>query len=134
MKQWERAKLTDKPGIVITRFEHGEAETSHPSYQAWSYAFMLANYNLEIQRRQIELTPCAYLHNYEPDGVIDDTRYSEFTEKAPVFLKSDAGKLQGFIKKRIRYGAKNDLILLSFCQRNRCICGKMSTVCDSKVK
>lgn len=112
LKQWERAKLTDKPGIVITRFEHGEAETSHPSYQAWSYAFMLANYNLEIQRRQIELTPCAYLHNYEPDGVIDDTRYSEFTEKAPVFLKSDAGKLQEFIKKRIRYGAKNDLIWL----------------------
>lgn len=112
LKQWEEAKLTDKPGLVVTRFEHGETETSHPSYQAWSYAFMLANYNLEIQKRQIELSPCAYLHNYESDGVIDDVRYSEFIKKAPVFLKKDAGKLQEFIKKRIRFGAKDDLLFL----------------------
>ncbi len=112
LKQWEEAKLTDKPGLVVTRFEHGETETSHPSYQAWSYAFMLANFNLEIQKRQIELSPCAYLHNYESDGVIDDVRYSEFIKKAPVFLKKDAGKLQDFIKKRIRYSAKDDLLFL----------------------
>lgn len=112
LKQWEKARLTDKPGLVVTRFEHGEAETSHPSYQAWSYAFMLANYNVEIQKRRIALSPCAYLHNYESDGIIDDARYSEFIGKAPVFLKKDAGKLQDFIKKRIRHGAKDDLMFL----------------------
>ena len=41
LKQWEKARFADKPDLVVTRFEHGEAETSHPSYQAWSYAYML---------------------------------------------------------------------------------------------
>lgn len=34
LKQWETAQLTSKDGIVKTRFQFGEAETSHPSYQA----------------------------------------------------------------------------------------------------
>jgi len=38
LKQWETASKTDRDGIVGTRFAQGEAEVSHPSYQAWSYA------------------------------------------------------------------------------------------------
>lgn len=45
LKQWEHAGLSEKPGIVQTRFQHGESETAHPSYQAWSYAYMLENFN-----------------------------------------------------------------------------------------
>jgi uncharacterized protein len=41
LKQWQEAKMTDKDGIVETRFEHGNKETNHPSYQAWSYAMLL---------------------------------------------------------------------------------------------
>jgi tRNA(Met) C34 N-acetyltransferase TmcA len=36
LKQWERARKTDRDGIVSTRFARGQAEVSHPSYQAWS--------------------------------------------------------------------------------------------------
>ena len=35
LKQWEKANLTTKDGVVKTRFQFGESETSHPSYQAW---------------------------------------------------------------------------------------------------
>jgi uncharacterized protein len=44
LKQWESARKTDRDGIVSTRFAYGEAEVSHPSYQAWSYASLLAEF------------------------------------------------------------------------------------------
>ena len=37
LKQWEEAEPTQKPGIVVTRFQHGRGEVAHPSYQAWSF-------------------------------------------------------------------------------------------------
>lgn len=110
LKQWEQAKLSNKSGIVKTRFQHGESETAHPSYQAWSYAYMLINYNELVRERDIILSPCAFLHNYKPDNVITNPCYKEFVQKAPVFLKSDAQQLQDFIKKHIRYGAKDDIV------------------------
>lgn len=112
LKQWEKASFSEKPDLVVTRFEHGEAETSHPSYQAWSYAYMLENYNSSIQEKDIHIYPCAYLHNYKPDNVINDARFNDYTRKAPVFLKNDAGHLQEFIKRHIKKGTKDDLLWL----------------------
>lgn len=34
LKQWEQAQLSNKSGIIKTRFQHGESEVAHPSYQA----------------------------------------------------------------------------------------------------
>lgn len=110
LKQWEKAQFADKPDLVVTRFEHGEAETSHPSYQAWSYAYMLENYNRTIQEQCIQLNPCAYLHYYQPDTVITDDRYKDYIYKAPVFLKNDAGRLRSFIGRFIKTGSKEDLM------------------------
>ena len=70
LKQWETSKLSDKSGIIKTRFQHGERETTHPSYQAWSYAYMIENYNESIQNKDIVISPCAYLHNYIKDSEI----------------------------------------------------------------
>lgn len=110
LKQWEHANLTNKPGIVRTRFQFGEADTSHPSYQAWSYAYMLENYNETIRDAGILLTPCAFLHNYEPDKVITNNFYQEYLDKAPVFLKDDARQLREFIKKHVKYASKHDIL------------------------
>ena len=110
LKQWEHVQLTDKPGVVRARFQFGEADTSHPSYQAWSYAYMLENYNETIRENGLELTPCAFLHNYAPDEVITNAFYQEYLDKAPVFLKNDARALQNFIKKHIKYASKNDIL------------------------
>lgn len=104
LKQWQEASPTDKDGVVITRFKHGEKETAHPSYQAWSYKCLLEDFNQTVQDESINLVPCAYLHNYERDDVITNEFYSEYTEKAPVFLKSDALKLREFIKQHVKYG------------------------------
>lgn len=111
LKQWETAGLTSKDGIVTTRFREGVAETSHPSYQAWSYAALLFGFNATIEEEAINLHPCAYLHNYIPDANIKNEFYADYLKKAPVFLKPDALELRAFIKKFIKNGDKNNLLV-----------------------
>lgn len=110
LKQWSKAQLTDKDAIIKTRFQHGDSETAHPSYQAWSYASMIYNFNSTVQDDNITLKPCAYLHNYNPDNVITNKLYKNYIEKAPVFLKPDAFKLREFIKNHIKYGDNKDIL------------------------
>lgn len=110
LKQWSKATLTNEDAIIKTWFQHGEAKTAHPSYQAWSYASMIQNFNSTVQEEGINLVPCAYLHNYSPDNIIDNSFYSEHIEKAPIFLKPDAIKLREFIKKYIKYGDNKDIL------------------------
>jgi uncharacterized protein len=110
LKQWQHATLTTKDAIVITRFQYGEAETPHPSYQAWSYKCLLEDFNQTVQEEKIQLYPCAYLHNYEQDKVIDDEFYNEYIQKAPLFLKGDALKLRAFIKTNVKYGDKKQIM------------------------
>jgi len=110
LKQWEEAQLTEKDGVVITRFAHGSVETSHPSYQAWSYAALINGFNEAVYDGNIKLNPCAYLHNYKDNGVITDSFYKEYLDKAPAFLKNDALKLREFIKTFVKYGDKTNIM------------------------
>lgn len=110
LKRWSEVEVTNKADIVRTRFHGGMQETSHPSYQAWSYAAFLESFNETIYTDQISLNPCAYLHNYEPDGLISDARYQYFIDKAPLFLKSDKQKLREFIRKYIRKGDSRNIM------------------------
>jgi uncharacterized protein len=112
LKQWESARKTERDGIVSTRFAHGEKETSHPSYQAWSYASLLTSFNEAVYNADIGLRPCAYLHNYTDDGVITDSFYAHYIQLAPVFLKGEAEKtkLRDFIKHHVRHGDARSLL------------------------
>mgnify|MGYP001565775276 CR=1 FL=1 len=110
LKQWSEATPTEKDGIVITYVAGREREVSHPSYQAWSYAALLKGFNETVYEDKIQLEPCAYLHNYDQDDVITNDFYSEYLEKAPVFLKQDALKLREFIKKFVKYGDNSNIM------------------------
>ncbi|MBI3137252.1 MAG: DUF2075 domain-containing protein [Sphingobacteriales bacterium] len=110
LKQWSEAKLTSKDSIVETFVGGRIGEHTHPSYQAWSYATLLQGFNEVAYTQEIGLHPCAYLHNYAADNVIKNAFYSEYIQKAPVFLKADALKLREFIKKHVRYGDKSDVL------------------------
>jgi len=110
LKQWEGAGITEKDGVVVTRFANGEAETSHPSYQAWSYAALINGFNEAVYDGNIKLNPCAYLHNYKDNGVITNIFYKEYLEKAPAFLKNDALKLREFIKRFVKYGDRTNIM------------------------
>jgi uncharacterized protein len=110
LKQWQHAQMTGSDAIVITQFKHGSRETLHPSYQAWSYKRLLEDFNQTVQEEEIQLYPCAYLHNYEEDDVLTNEFYSEHISNAPLFLKKDALKLQQFIKDNVKYGDKNQIM------------------------
>jgi uncharacterized protein len=113
LKQWETATLTGKDGLVRTRFAGGESETSHPSYQAWSYAELLRNFNEEVYSREVPLQPCAYLHNFVDGGVLNDPCYRPYVEKAPIFLAgpSERERLRTFIASHVRRGDRGNLIV-----------------------
>lgn len=110
LKQWEQAELTKKDGIVSTFLGGGMRERPHPSYQAWSYAALLEDFNESVRADNIILKPCAYLHNYERDDVITNRFYEEYLKKAPVFLKSDALKLREFLKKHVKHGDAGEVM------------------------
>lgn len=117
LKQWsEGVRLTDKDGIVSTDF-YGDREVSHPSYQAWSYAALLQGFNETVYEENIQLRPCAYLHNYIEDDVIKNDFYAEYIQKAPVFLEGDAEKkkLQSFIKQFVKHGDKSKIMYRIDC-------------------
>lgn len=110
LKQWEKVKKTEKEGIVKTWLAKKERETTHPSYQAWSYAAILQEYNSTVQEQGIGLHPCAYLHNCREHEVLRSSFYSTYTAKAPAFLKDDAEKLRAFIKKKIHRGDNREIV------------------------
>lgn len=104
LKQWSEAEITDMDGVVKTFVGGSKREVSHPSYQVWSYATLLEDFNSNVQEQNILLKPCAYLHNYEKDDVITNDFYKDYLDKAPVFLRPDVLKLADFIKKHVKYG------------------------------
>lgn len=110
LKQWSEAELSEKDGIIKSFVGGNVRELTHPSYQAWSYASLLQNFNATVAEEQINLQPCAYLHNYVADDVITNKVYNEYLEKAPVFLRGDAIKLRNFIKQFVKYGDKTNII------------------------
>ena len=113
LKQWEHAEQTSRPGIVMTYVGGGNRAVVHPSYQAYSYAKTIENFNATVQSEAISLHPCAYLHNYERANIaeIDNPSFAEYTAEAPVFIKDDAMRLAEFIKKFVpKRDRKGDLL------------------------
>ncbi|MEK4229728.1 DUF2075 domain-containing protein [Solibacillus sp. FSL H8-0538] len=113
LKQWtEVEKVSGKDALVRTALGRGLREVTHPSYQAWSYAALIEDFNENVQDKHIRLNPCAYLHNYRKteEDPLTDAIYAEHLEKAPVFTKGEIQRLRDFIKKYIRKGDQNQLI------------------------
>jgi hypothetical protein len=109
LKHWESVALSDKDGLVETKMGSHFYNTCHPSYQAWSYAILINEYNEALSSKNIKLRPCVYLPNYEADSVITNEFYKEYLDKAPVFLKRDAIKLQSFLRTHFKFGDINKI-------------------------
>ncbi len=108
LKQWSEARFSEKDGIIWARRggRSGETEGPHPSYQAWSYAALLNDFNTAVYEGGVALQPCAYLHNYpKRDGVIDHPAYGPHIERAPLFLRKEADALKAFICQHVRQPA-----------------------------
>ncbi len=113
LKQWSEVEKTNKDGVVKTFVGGGLRNLTHPSYQAWTYALLIKEYNETVRDENIQLYPCAYLHNYsrsESYNSILDPFYKEYLDKAPSFLRDDSVKLSNFIKKYIKKGDQKDIL------------------------
>jgi hypothetical protein len=108
LKQWIELEAVDgRDDLVRTNVGKRGNVVTHPSYQAWSYARMIEDYNEGVRDEQIALLPCAYLHNYyaaEEGDPLFDPRYSEALGAAPAFCARDVFKLRSFITRHIARG------------------------------
>ena len=115
LKQWDKAtEVEQMDGIykVNTFTGGGLRDVNHPSYQAMTYANLIKDYNESVQLKDINIVPCAYLHNYyfENDDTLLSNNYKEYTDKAPLFGHNDVIKLRNFIKKYIEDGDDGNIL------------------------
>lgn len=113
LKQWETSEKISRPDLVKAFTGGHNKVLTHPSYQAYSYAKTIENFNEEVRNFSITLQPCAYLHNYKEENRsnIDCEQYRDALELAPIFLKHDRAKLTSFITRFIKKKDGVDLLM-----------------------
>ena len=113
LKQWEDCGVTSRPDIVTAYTGGAEREVCHPSYQAYSYAKIIEDFNEQVHKDNIHLEPCAYLHNFKECNRdhIENARYAEALKVAPVFISSDISQLKSFIKSYVKRKSNVDLLM-----------------------
>ena len=113
LKQWDKIdSIKGKDALVETYTGNAVRQVVHPSYQAWSYAMLITDYNQSVQERNMLLWPCAYLHNYrrKENDPLDEEQYETYLEDAPAFTRGQVDKLRAFIKKSVVKGDNKEFL------------------------
>lgn len=113
LKQWDKVETVEGQDALVKVYMNGTlCKVVHPSYQAWSYAAMIYDYNQNVQLGNIVLHPCAYMHNYRKNNPekLEQKQYEEYVKDAPVFARGEVLKLREFIKKFIKTGDDEQLL------------------------
>ena len=117
LKQWSKAEVVDDDMhfSVRTYVANDKRIVCHPSYQAYSYSRFLSNYSTVIQKGDVSLIPCAYLHNYQPSykSALTNQIYKEWYSAAPFFVRDEARKFKEFVKQYVtKKSSSGDLLYL----------------------
>ncbi|MCR4845718.1 MAG: DUF2075 domain-containing protein [Eubacterium sp.] len=107
LKQWDELKSVEGvDALVETYLGGGIRRVVHPSYQAWSYAQLIRDYNATVQDDDIDISPCVCMHNYirQEKDPVDDDIYSPYYNEAPVFTKGQITYLRNYIRKTVVKG------------------------------
>ena len=113
LKQWDSInEVQGADALVETYVGGGNHRVVHPSYQAWSYAQLIRDYNQEVQDGGISLYPCACLHNYirHSNDPLDSEQYNDYLDEAPAFTKGQLDQLRAFIKNSIHKGDQKEVL------------------------
>ena len=113
LKQWEKLTAIESvDAIVETYTGNALRRVVHPSYQAWSYAQLIKDYNSTVQDQNISIRSCAYLHNYSrnDNDPIDSNWYEEYLSVAPAFTKGQNRLLREYIKRFIVKGDNKEIL------------------------
>lgn len=112
IKQWEKAEQTEQDGVVRTIMNRSNVDTTHPSYQAFSYKTFMTEFNENIQKEKLKPHACCYLHNYQknnPEPLLAPL-YLDIVEKSPIYFKDDFRKLQKFLKENVGRGKGQEIL------------------------
>lgn len=113
LKQWDKINpIEGRDGLVETYTGGAMRNVVHPSYQAWSYAALIRDYNETVQNDYIQIEPCAYLHNYvrRDNDPLDLPQYVIYEEDSPAYTRGQGRQLRNFIKKFIKKGDQSKVI------------------------
>ncbi|OXM13912.1 DUF2075 domain-containing protein [Paenibacillus herberti] len=112
LKQWDTAEASPKEDLVRTVINGAVRETTHPSYQAWSYRQFMYDMNENVYSKGIKGHSVAFLHNYHaknPEPLKSD-HYQKVIAEAPLFFAEETRKLQEFLFKYVGKGNGVDLL------------------------
>ena len=113
LKQWDEINVVEGREVLVETYT-GNAlrKVVHPSYQAWSYAQLIKDYNQNVQDDSIILYPCVYMHNYRrvENDPIDHFQYKIYLDDAPVFTRGQVEYLRDFIKSKIIKGDNKSIL------------------------
>ena len=113
LKQWQELKaIPGMDALVETYTGKSMRQVVHPSYQAWSYAQLIKDYNSTVQDKCISINPCAYLHNYErtDNDPLDSSWYEDYLKDAPAFTKGQNNRLREYIRSHIVKGDDKEVL------------------------
>lgn len=113
LKQWDSLTAIEGQDALVETYTGGALRrVVHPSYQAWSYAQLIRDYNATAQDSNIGIEPCACLHNYirQQDDPLDRSFYKEYLDDAPPFTKGQLPELREFIKQFVRKGDQKKIL------------------------
>ena len=113
LKQWDKVNVVDgEDAIVETYTGNALRKVVHPSYQAWSYAAMIYDYNQNVQLQNIALHPCAYMHNYRKSNPekLELNQYKEYVDEAPIFARGEVSNLRSYIKQSVKTGDNKSIL------------------------
>jgi hypothetical protein len=110
LKQWSDLEATDREAIVRTVIGRGKRDVVHPSYQAWTYATLIEDFNETVRDERVQLVPCAFLHNLKDGSAVNDRRYAEHLGRAPVFLHADTERFSAYLRQFVRSGDDERLL------------------------
>ncbi|MEI6293897.1 MAG: DNA/RNA helicase domain-containing protein [Methanomicrobiales archaeon] len=96
LKQWSDAKLPDDDSLNVLVMDQ---EHTHPSQQALDYANHLEEIQSTMVECDMQASPCAFCHNMPKQKItaLDDPRFDEFVQQAPLFKKEDYDDFASFL-------------------------------------
>lgn len=105
LKQWEICRDADGENEVLTYVGGKDREVLHPSAQVNQYRMYLQDAHTAFYDGQdpINLTSCAYLHNYpfSYEDALFNKKFTTLLRESPLFTKDDVTKLKGYLTPRL---------------------------------
>lgn len=109
LKQWQHCTGSDSENLVTTWIGGAEREILHPSAQVGQYHRYLEDTHTAFYDgpHPIELSSCAYLHNYFPanNDILFSESFQPLLKEFPTFIADDFEPLTNYLIKRLNGGA-----------------------------